>query len=401
MRSPLLARRGPGRHPGLHHAAATGTCRMPRTCSSSVHDAERGTALAGSAWRRRSRPPAAWPVCAQRTEGEAGGGGERRVQRRGPGRDRIAAGGALHVSRRSSRKASRTRIRSRIIGDTEESDPPQWELGGTARPPIHAVLIIHAAVGRRRSTAACRAQRARLSEKPPAASWSCPDSMQRGYRPDGDYEPFGFHDGIAQPAIAGLRLTATRACRPASSSSGIRTTSRSSRRRRWCRRSSTRRRCCRRSSQPVSRVAAAAGSGPQRLVRCLSEAPAGCRRLLAIHEAARPLRAAGAEDMQARSGWRRDASDDGRAGRRWCWRRMPTIRAIGDRDDFWLSAAIPDGLACPLGAHIRRAEPARRRSSRTPPRSHSACPKRIACSVARGCSDRRCSIPLCSPTRPG
>ena len=28
--------------------------------------------------------------------------------------------------------------------------------------------------------------------------------MQSGYRPDGDHEPFGFHDGIAQPSIAGI-----------------------------------------------------------------------------------------------------------------------------------------------------------------------------------------------------
>jgi deferrochelatase/peroxidase EfeB len=31
-----------------------------------------------------------------------------------------------------------------------------------------------------------------------------PGSIQRGYRPEGDYEPFGFHDGVAQPSIAGI-----------------------------------------------------------------------------------------------------------------------------------------------------------------------------------------------------
>ena len=29
-------------------------------------------------------------------------------------------------------------------------------------------------------------------------------TMQSGYRPDADHEPFGFHDGIAQPSIAGV-----------------------------------------------------------------------------------------------------------------------------------------------------------------------------------------------------
>ena len=34
--------------------------------------------------------------------------------------------------------------RSQILGDTEESDPVEWELGGPGKPPIHAVLIVHA-----------------------------------------------------------------------------------------------------------------------------------------------------------------------------------------------------------------------------------------------------------------
>src|SRR5688572_16611912 len=34
--------------------------------------------------------------------------------------------------------------RSRILGDTEESDPAGWELGGTRLPPVHAAVLIHA-----------------------------------------------------------------------------------------------------------------------------------------------------------------------------------------------------------------------------------------------------------------
>src|SRR6478752_3313336 len=30
--------------------------------------------------------------------------------------------------------------RSRVLGDTEESDPVEWELGGTGKPPIHAIV---------------------------------------------------------------------------------------------------------------------------------------------------------------------------------------------------------------------------------------------------------------------
>lgn len=92
--------------------------------------------------------------------------------------------------------------RSRILGDTEESDPGRWELGGSKRPPLHGVLIIHA-VSAAGLDAACDAQRAFLAETCGGVV-ELPDSMQSGYLPDGNYEPFGFHDGVAQPSIAGI-----------------------------------------------------------------------------------------------------------------------------------------------------------------------------------------------------
>ncbi len=93
-------------------------------------------------------------------------------------------------------------IRSRILGDTEESDPVEWELGGTGKPPIHAVLLVHAASDAGLE-AACRAQRTLLDDAAGGVV-ELPASMQIGYRPDGDHEAFGFHDGIAQPSIAGI-----------------------------------------------------------------------------------------------------------------------------------------------------------------------------------------------------
>jgi Dyp-type peroxidase family len=92
--------------------------------------------------------------------------------------------------------------RSRMLGDTEESDPSQWELGGTRQPPIHAVLVIHA-VSPSELEKACAAQRAALADTAGGVV-ELPGAMQGGYRPDGDHEPFGFHDGIAQPSIAGI-----------------------------------------------------------------------------------------------------------------------------------------------------------------------------------------------------
>jgi Dyp-type peroxidase family len=92
--------------------------------------------------------------------------------------------------------------RSRILGDTEESDPAKWELGGTASPPLHAVVFIHAVSGAGLDIAV-DAYRAVLAETG-GGVFELPGSMQNGYRPEGDYEPFGFHDGIAQPSIAGI-----------------------------------------------------------------------------------------------------------------------------------------------------------------------------------------------------
>jgi Dyp-type peroxidase family len=92
--------------------------------------------------------------------------------------------------------------RSRVLGDTEESDPAQWELGGTGTPPIHAVLFIYAESATALA-AASRAQRT-LIEDAQGGVVELPGSMQSGHRPDDNREPFGFHDGIAQPAIAGI-----------------------------------------------------------------------------------------------------------------------------------------------------------------------------------------------------
>jgi deferrochelatase/peroxidase EfeB len=92
--------------------------------------------------------------------------------------------------------------RSHILGDTEESDPAAWELGGRGQPTIHAVVIVHA-LSAECSTITCGAQRALLAGMADGVV-ELPGSMQSGHRPEGGNEPFGFRDGIAQPAIAGI-----------------------------------------------------------------------------------------------------------------------------------------------------------------------------------------------------
>ncbi len=92
--------------------------------------------------------------------------------------------------------------RSRILGDTEESAPTKWELGGPTLPPIHAAVLIHAVLPAELEHA-CHAQRA-LVALTGGGVVELEGSIQSGYRPEGDHEPFGFHDGIAQPSIAGI-----------------------------------------------------------------------------------------------------------------------------------------------------------------------------------------------------
>jgi Dyp-type peroxidase family len=91
--------------------------------------------------------------------------------------------------------------RSRVLGDTDGSSPSEWELGSQDRA-FHAVLLLHgqdeAGLDR-----LCAAQR-RLVEQSAGAVTEVPDSLQLGYRPASEREHFGFHDGIAQPAIAGI-----------------------------------------------------------------------------------------------------------------------------------------------------------------------------------------------------
>ena len=91
--------------------------------------------------------------------------------------------------------------RSRILGDTEESDPAHWEVG-RRQSPIHAVLVVHAASSEAREWA-CNEQRQLIGASNGGVA-EIPETAQQGYRPEGDHEPFGFHDGVGQPQIAGI-----------------------------------------------------------------------------------------------------------------------------------------------------------------------------------------------------
>jgi Dyp-type peroxidase family len=95
-----------------------------------------------------------------------------------------------------------TPARSRILGDTEESAPASWELGGPNTEPIHVVVVIHAR-DEAALDAACSEERSRI-ERTNGGVVEASGPAQRGYRPATDTEPFGFKDGLEQPSIAGL-----------------------------------------------------------------------------------------------------------------------------------------------------------------------------------------------------
>lgn len=93
--------------------------------------------------------------------------------------------------------------RAPILGDRGASAATRWELGGPQTEAVHAMLMIHAQ-NEAALDAACSAQRA-LFAAADSGIREVANGLQLGFRPASDCEPFGFHDGIAQPAIRGLR----------------------------------------------------------------------------------------------------------------------------------------------------------------------------------------------------
>ncbi len=94
------------------------------------------------------------------------------------------------------------RDRASVLGDTGPSAPEHWELGGPTQPAIHAVLFVHAA-----TSEALDSFVDGLVQGVAAAGGAVetvPGGVQRGVVPPGHIEPFGFHDGMGQPAIRGL-----------------------------------------------------------------------------------------------------------------------------------------------------------------------------------------------------
>jgi Dyp-type peroxidase family len=198
---------------------------------------------------------------------------------------------------------------------------------------------------------ACREQRV-LLERTRGAVTELPDSLQRGYRPADDREHFGFHDGIAQPSIAGI------------TGRGVPT------------------------GEFILGYENHYGVIPPTPAVPDALDPGGLLPALANpYHAASPLRDLGRHgsyvvfrklEQHVAAFWTFMQQEAIRAGRaadlvymvwlaskcvgRWPGGASLTLAPdrddpqLGDRDDFVYSSD-PDGLGCPLGAHVRRANP--------------------------------------------
>jgi Dyp-type peroxidase family len=236
--------------------------------------------------------------------------------------------------------------RSRFLGDVGESDPRHWAWGGPDGPPADGLLMLYAAdpdlLGRRQAELGRQLARADIRE-----------TTELPTRELGDTEPFGFHDGISQPIIAGLP-GATQAQRIVSAGEFVLGYPNAR-------------------GQLTDRPLLPASDDPTRL---LLPDPAGSGTVDFGRNGSYLVLRQLEQDVDGF--WRfldaatRRADGSGNPGHRTALAakmigRWPSgaplvkapdqdIPALGDDNDFGY-ADDPLGLACPVGAHIRRANP--------------------------------------------
>ena len=87
--------------------------------------------------------------------------------------------------------------RSRFLGDVQESDPQRWSWGGPRTDAVHLLLLLFAIDW----PGLARLQEAVAREFP---AGGVREVISLDTVDLGDVEHFGFHDGISQPTIAGL-----------------------------------------------------------------------------------------------------------------------------------------------------------------------------------------------------
>ena len=230
--------------------------------------------------------------------------------------------------------------RSRILGDVGAADPRHWAWGGPGTPPVHLLLLVYAA------TAELLADRVSALR----ARWASALELVAELPTDplGATEAFGFVDGLSQPRLAGFSDTGD----------GLPTGEFVLGHRNAY-------------GQVTDRPLLAADTDPAGLLPRDADGAADLGRggsYLVLRQLRqdvdtfqeflreRTRTPDGAEDPEAQT--RLAARMVGR------WPSGAPLVLAPDRDDpalatadFGYHAADPDGLRCPLGAHIRRANP--------------------------------------------
>lgn len=100
---------------------------------------------------------------------------------------------------REFREGMAEQDRQRLLGDCGAADPKEWRWGGPHNEPLHAMLFVYAST-RESLREAVQAQEASAARFGVAFGAPLTTIMLPG-----DKEHFGFHDGIAQPRIAGMQ----------------------------------------------------------------------------------------------------------------------------------------------------------------------------------------------------
>lgn len=90
--------------------------------------------------------------------------------------------------------------RAEILGDTGESAPEHWNIGGPQQPPLHGVLVLYGETEARIDDLAGQQLRAIEATSDAVA----PIAIEKGHRTNNGKEHFGFHDGISKPEIGDL-----------------------------------------------------------------------------------------------------------------------------------------------------------------------------------------------------
>ncbi|QPC80641.1 hypothetical protein G4Y79_13060 [Phototrophicus methaneseepsis] len=92
--------------------------------------------------------------------------------------------------------------RAPLLGDTEESDPQHWQIGGPNNVPFHMLLLLHAG-SHPDDEDTIKAFVAAVIEGLDGLSVM---ALEWGHRRLDDKEHFGFRDGISQPYIEGINF---------------------------------------------------------------------------------------------------------------------------------------------------------------------------------------------------